>query len=63
MKRGHQLAHDSGKRTVTDRQQPRKSKRDTAEHADKYATTEEREMAEALAALVAHFNDPKDGTT
>ena len=60
MRRGHQIAHDIGKQTVTDRQQPRKGKRQHAEHTDKYADQrvdpDERLMAEKLAALVTHFN-------
>ncbi|WP_418062424.1 hypothetical protein [Pimelobacter simplex] len=47
------VAHDSGKRRVTERQQPRRSKRDASEHVDKYADDG---MAEKLAALAEHFN-------
>ncbi|NPC97884.1 hypothetical protein [Nocardioides sp. zg-DK7169] len=47
------LAHNSGRRRATDRQQPRKSKREHAEHTDKYA---EELMAARLSELVRHFN-------
>lgn len=47
------VPHDSGRRRVTERQQPRRSKREPAEHVDKYADDL---MAEKLAALAERFN-------
>lgn len=60
MKRGPQVAHDSGRRRVVDRQRPRKSKRDSAEHTDKYAagrlSPEAADLADQIARLARHFN-------
>jgi hypothetical protein len=60
VKRGPQIAHNSGCPRVVERQQPRKSKRAVSEHEDRYAEQctdpAERLMAEKLAALVTHFN-------
>lgn len=44
------IQHNSGRRRVGERTQPRQSKRDRAEHVDRYA------MDAKLAELVEHFN-------
>jgi hypothetical protein len=53
------IPHNVGRRRATDRQQPRRSKREAAAHTDKYApqpVTEEDLLAEAILDLAAHFN-------
>lgn len=54
------IAHNVGRPRIVERQQPRRSRRETPNHADKYADQREdpteREMAEKLAALVRHFH-------
>lgn len=51
------ISHRVGRRKATDRQQPRKSKRATSTHSDKYATKQaDRDMSERLRALAEHFN-------
>ena len=47
------IAHNSGRRKATDRQQPRRGKRPRAAHGDKYANKQD---AATLAELREHFN-------
>lgn len=49
---GPKIGHASGRRKVTERQQPRRSKRAETEHVDQYA---DRQIANRIAALVEHF--------
>ena len=57
---GPKIAHNVGRRRVVDRQQPRKSKRTTPRHADKYADQrvepDERLLIEKLAELIAMYS-------
>jgi hypothetical protein len=52
------IAHNSGRKKATDRQQPRKEKRGEAEHHDKYADLA---MQTRFAALVEHFTSEERG--
>ncbi|HET7327646.1 MAG TPA: hypothetical protein VFJ14_10240 [Nocardioidaceae bacterium] len=56
MNEHRKVGHNSGRPRATERQQPRRSKRDAPAHADKYAKSEEDLLADALLALAAHFN-------
>lgn len=46
------IGHAEGRRKVTERQQPRRSKRPASEHRDRYADLP---LTARLAALVEHF--------
>lgn len=51
------IQHNSGRRRVVERTQPRRSKRNRTEHVDRYATDA---MTAKLAELAEHFNGDRD---